>query len=340
MSRRCRQLLDGVKWNKASWVTSQYMVEWCVVVPDCNSGHQLVRVGWSCSPLTAVSDHAGVPVPAGGPQLGPGTCLGPTGGEALVMRPVQGKYGGRMVFCAVRNAYEGDVPVYSDDGGKTFNFSAGVYKKGMDECSIAQAANGSLVLIARNCHSSNLRQCRMRRQLAMTNEQDLDHRGPIGSHTFAITWSHDGGQVAVTHPSLCCGHVNLLWSCCTHPSLFGGQNWGPITQQPQLITPVCQASIISYKGPKDATPALYFSHPYSTTSRSNGTILASDDNGATFSRALNLAIPSDFGYTGLACGLVGAADGTDCAVLYDAHGALRLKRFASWNVSRSHLVRV
>jgi hypothetical protein len=249
----------------------------------------------------------GVPVPAGGPHLGPGTCLGPTGGEALVMRPVQGKFGGRMVFCAVQNAYQGDIPVWSDDGGKTFNFSADVYKKGMDECSIAQAANGSLLLIARNCHSSNIRQCRMRRQLATRNEQDqdLDHRGPIGSHTFAVSMSHDGGE-----------------------------HWGPITQQPQLVTPICQASIISYKGPKDAAPALYFSHPYSTTSRSNGTILASDDNGATFSRSLNLGIPTDFGYTGLACGLVGTTDGTDCAVLYDAHaGALRLKRFASWNVT-------
>ena len=32
------------------------------------------------------------------------------------MRPVNGKYGGRLVFCAVRNAYEGDTPVWSDDG--------------------------------------------------------------------------------------------------------------------------------------------------------------------------------------------------------------------------------
>jgi hypothetical protein len=215
------------------------------------------------------------------------------------MMPVDGKYGGRMMFCAVQNAYQGDIPVWSDDGGKTFNFSAGVYKKGMDECSIAQTANGSLLLIARNCHSSNLRQCRMRRQLATGNEQDPDRTGgPIGSHTFAVSMSH------------------------------GGEHWGAITQQPQLITPICQASIISYHGPKDAAPALYFSHPYSTTSRSNGSILASDDNGATFLRALNLGIPTLFGYSGLACGLVGTADETDCAVLYDA-GASRLKRFAS-----------
>ena len=66
---------------------------------------------------------------------------------------------------------EGDIPVWSDDGpqpspqaplphsnrlpvcsgGKTYSFSTGVYKPGMDECNIAQAANGSLMLIARNC---------------------------------------------------------------------------------------------------------------------------------------------------------------------------------------------
>jgi len=39
-----------------------------------------------------------------------------------------------------------------------------------------------------------------------------------------------------------------------------------------------------------------------TTNRCNGTILASDDNGATFSRSLRLW-PGGFGYTGLACGL-------------------------------------
>ena len=50
-------------------------------------------------------------MPAGGPGLSGGTCLGPTDGEGLIMRAVNGKYGDRMVFCAVRNAYQGDIPV-------------------------------------------------------------------------------------------------------------------------------------------------------------------------------------------------------------------------------------
>ena len=48
------------------------------------------------------------------------------------------------------------------------------------------------------------------------------------------------------------------------------------------------ASVISYKGKADTTPTLYYSSPYSNTSRINGTILASNDNGATFSRSLNI----------------------------------------------------
>ena len=56
------------------------------------------------------------------------------------------------------------------------------------------------------------------------------------------------------------------------------------------------------------------------------------DSGATFSRALNLGVPSSFGYTGLACGMLGATDGMDCAVLYKAGSTVRLKRFASADV--------
>ena len=81
-------------------------------------------------------------------------------------------------------------------------------------------------------------------------------------------------------------------------------------------------SIISYKGISDESPALYYASPYSATGRVNLTILASDDNGATFARSLNLW-PTDpgrgAGYTGLACGLKGA---NDCGLLFDSqsHG--------------------
>ena len=99
--------------------------------------------------------------------------------------------------------------------------------------------------------------------------------------------------------------------------LAGGEHWSKPRNQSDLLTPVCQGSVISYQGRADKTEALYFSHPYSTSSRSNGTVLASDDNGQTFSRSLRLW-PGGFGYTGLVCGLPGR--GFDCAVLFDNEG--------------------
>eukprot|EP00035_Acanthoeca_spectabilis_P027165 m.465594 g.465594 ORF g.465594 m.465594 type:complete len:498 (-) comp24344_c0_seq1:92-1585(-) len=233
----------------------------------------------------------------------PTGCLSPTSGGGVVMRPVNGKYGGRLVFCAVRNAYEGDIPVFSDDGGKTYSFSTGVYKAGLDECSIAQATNGSLVMIARNCEESNLTHCQMvpaARESAMKSAEAL--RGP-GNHRFAVSVSNDGGET-----------------------------WGPIGYQQQLVTPVCQGMITSYKGPLDSAPALYFSGPNSDTERTNGVIRASDDNGVTYSRLLDLGIPTYFGYTSVVCGLVGAPSSQDCGVLYDAGGVIRFVRFRSADV--------
>jgi hypothetical protein len=68
----------------------------------------------------------------------------------------------------------------------------------------------------------------------------------------------------------------------------GGETWTVPLDQAQMITPVCMGSVISHKGPTDAAPALYYSSPYSSTNRANLTILASDDNGVTFSRSLRL----------------------------------------------------
>ena len=45
---------------------------------------------------------------------------------------------------------------------------------------------------------------------------------------------------------------------------------------PDLLTPGCKGSIISYKGPSDSAAAVYFSGPYSTTQRWNLTVMASN----------------------------------------------------------------
>ena len=132
----------------------------------------------------------------------PLNCLAPTSGQGLVMRPVGGKYGGRLVFCAVRNAYEGDVPVWSDDGGKTYNYSTGLYLPGLDECNIAQAGNGSLFLISRNCREGNLNHCQMMKQQEDEQGQtagtdNTGRSGGTGNHHFVYSISNDGGETSI-----------------------------------------------------------------------------------------------------------------------------------------------
>ena len=88
------------------------------------------------------------------------------------------------------------------------------------------------------------------------------------------------------------------------------------------MTPVCQGSVTGYK------QQLLFSGPYSETSRTNLTILASDDNGATFSRSLRIT-PGAAGYTGLQCGMPGD---NDCAVVYDAGHRIDFVAFSSADI--------
>lgn len=185
----------------------------------------------------------------------------------------------------------------------SYNYSTGVYLPGLDECNIAQAANGSLFLISRNCREGNLNKCQM-----------SDHSTDDPVDATALSGSRAKGV----------GNHRFVYSI----SNDGGESWSAPQDQDQMVTPVCMASIISFKGGSDSAPVLYYSSPYSATSRTNLTILASDDNGATFSRSLNLW-PGSAGYTGLACGLPGR---DDCAVLYSGVGGLNFLRFASADV--------
>eukprot|EP01043_Picozoa_sp_COSAG02_P061764 COSAG02_NODE_8364_length_2597_cov_1.446757_2_plen_429_part_00 len=121
----------------------------------------------------------------------PKNCMEPTSGAGLVMRPDHsGKYGGRLVFCPVRNAYQGDIPIWSDDHGRTFNYSTGLYMPGLDECNIAQAANGSLYLISRNCLEADINKC----QMATSPLDEISRSFGNGDHHFVYSISNDGGE--------------------------------------------------------------------------------------------------------------------------------------------------
>ena len=236
------------------------------------------------------------------------------------MRPASGKYDGRIVFCAVRNAYQGSVPVWSDDGGRHYNYSSSLHLPGMDECQIAQAPDGSLYLIARNCWPSTA---------AATNHSHLECR-ILRDANGGDSYSNGGGSGG--------GPFYNAFSVSTN----GGETWSSPRLQPQLHTPIAQSSLVSHKN------ALYYSSPYSYTERrANLTILAADDqtspvatNATTmlsFSRSLRLW-PGMAGYTGLACGLPGR---DDCAVLFEAPDDgmswnschLNFMRFASADVT-------
>ena len=106
----------------------------------------------------------------------------------------------------------------------------------------------------------------------------------------------------------------------------GGSTFGEIRSHPDLVTPGCEGSLLSYRG------AIIFAGPYSTLpgtavanpGRHNGTVLVSVDDGVRFSRSLLLQ-PSTFGYSALQCGIPGPEG--DCGVLYDCGDGLAFARF-------------
>ncbi|MDB6035050.1 MAG: sialidase, partial [Verrucomicrobiales bacterium] len=77
----------------------------------------------------------------------------------------------------------------------------------------------------------------------------------------------------------------------------GGQTWSPTRDDPALIEPACQASILRYPGTGDPTRDVFlFSNPASQAARTNGTIRLSRDEGKTWpvSRVL---YPGSFAYS-------------------------------------------
>jgi len=76
----------------------------------------------------------------------------------------------------------------------------------------------------------------------------------------------------------------------------GGATFGPLQFDSTLISPVCQASIVSFDG------ATYFSNPASTTGRDHITIRRSTDNARTWEASLLVHEGPTFGYSCLVKG--------------------------------------
>ena len=214
-------------------------------------------------------------------------CMAPNAGQAIQLRPGS-PHAGRLLFGGQSDSYNGSVVLFSENG-RSWDWTDSLHKPGLDECSLAQLPNGSVMAIMRNCYGQ---QCQL-----LTDEQ----AEAVGSKRFAYAVSTDGGE-----------------------------SFGDIKNHEDLVTPVCEASLLGYNG------SLLFVGPYSEVRRENLTVLASDDNGLHFRRSLQLD-PGGAGYTSVQCGLP-APD--DCAVLYNNEGYalgkggsdLVFKRFSSAHV--------
>lgn len=80
----------------------------------------------------------------------------------------------------------------------------------------------------------------------------------------------------------------------------GGETWSPMQDEPVLLEPVCQGSILRYSDPLDGDPSrLLFSNPNHTGQRVNGTLRLSLDEGRTWPASIVIT-PDYFGYSCLA----------------------------------------
>jgi sialidase-1 len=104
----------------------------------------------------------------------------------------------------------------------------------------------------------------------------------------------------------------------------GGRTWSPIRDDPTLIEPRCQASFIRYTlAAERGKNRLLFSNPASETSRVNGTVRLSYDEGQTWPVARTL-VPGSFAYSCLT-----VLDDMTLGCLYetDTYGRIRFARF-------------
>lgn len=91
----------------------------------------------------------------------------------------------------------------------------------------------------------------------------------------------------------------------------GGETWGELTYDQQLIDPVCQSSVIVYPDQGDGKTRVLFANPADPKLRENGTVRLSEDGGRTWPYAKQIYAGS-FSY----CCLTTLANG-EIALLYE-----------------------
>ena len=110
----------------------------------------------------------------------------------------------------------------------------------------------------------------------------------------------------------------------TATSADGGLTWSAIRDDPELVEPRCQASVIRYTlASERGRNRLLFSNPASRNSRENGTVRLSYDEGQTWPVA-KVLVPGNFAYSCLA---VLSDQSLGCLYETDTYGRIRFARF-------------
>lgn len=94
----------------------------------------------------------------------------------------------------------------------------------------------------------------------------------------------------------------------TAVSKDGGETWSPLMQVPELVEPVCQASILRVGND------IYYSGPHDPKRRANGVLFVSRDDGASWKEVRTL-VPGGFAYSCLI-----ALPGDELGCLYETDG--------------------
>lgn len=130
----------------------------------------------------------------------------------------------------------------------------------------------------------------------------LGHDFDLGSNEFLCAELSSGSLLSVLRPNIAGDSTNVRVSI----SNDGGVSSSPIVIHDDLVSPICQSSIVRETRHEST---LLFSNPADATERANMTIKISRDDGKTWS-VLNTIYPGPSGYSDLAV----LEDGTICCL--------------------------
>ena len=103
-------------------------------------------------------------------------------------------------------------------------------------------------------------------------------------------------------------------------STDGGETWGEVTFDTELIDPICQSSVVTYPDLGDGKVRVLFSNPADEKTRVKGTVRLSEDGGKTWPYSKVV----EEGFYGYSC-LTVLKNG-EIGVLYE-----RVYDYSDWN---------